>query len=1123
MLRLISHLKPATCFFNSEERDLNPSSGSRYQLLDGGEVVITDYNSTKAFSSFFPGVAGKNGIPLWTFYVNRGQCICSMGVEGKHHPIMEFLPANWACNLVSTQGFRTFIKLSGQGGTVLYEPFQNDPRQPEKAKVQRLIITPADLTLEEENQALGLKFTVNYFNIPQDEYAGLARRFSIQNLGSSPVTLQVLDGLPLIVPYGLDDYGLKHMRRLFEAFVEVINVENRIPFFKLKVEPADRPDVVRIKKGNFYLGFGEDHQLIDPIYDPSKIFGIRGDYLYPEGFAAAGPEGLASGQIFENRLPCAMGSFETSIATNRTYTYTSVIGHAGSVSMLNELVPKLIRPGYIEQKAIENHQIVSELSQRSFLCSTETSLDHYARQTFLDNVLRGGSPETIRGRETSTTLHLYSRKHGDLERDYNDFRLTPTPWSQGNGNFRDVNQNRRCDLFYNPEVGADNVKQFADLIQLDGFNPLVVKETRFQIQHLDQVSGILDQHLPEHSSLVAEFLRETYTPGELILFLRERGIELRDAPEHLIGDLLGISAKIYGTEPAEGFWTDHWTYNLDLLENYLSVYPEQERHILLEDKSFTFYDNPLQVQPRDEKYMIWEGRPMQLDAVVRDPEKECLISRRGQDPTRVRSKYGEGGVYTTTLAVKMLSLVANKLSSLDPEGVGVEMEAGKPNWYDALNGLPGLIGSSLCETLELKRHILFLREVIARQGDLEGQLFVYEELMEFLCSLETLLDASLSPFDFWDAATRAREKYRAQTRLGVCGQEKPLTLGRICQFLSAALAKLEAGLSKAVANESGMVFSYFINEATSYEELHYSEGDQSGMVKTSSRGLPCFRAKGFRQLPLPLFLEGQVHLLRSLADHKTARRLADGVKNSPLYDRKLGMYKVTESLDSQAPEIGRARTFSPGWFENESVWLHMEYKYMLELLRKGLHTEFFADFKRVFVPFLKPEVYGRSILENSSFIVSSANPDPSLHGNGFMARLSGATAEFVSILNLMTVGERPFQQDQDSLLRLGFLPSLPAWLFTREPVTRKLLFDGRWEDVSFGSDTLSFMFLGRILVTYHNPRRGDTFGPDRVAPVSWKLTGRDGTTQITHSGFITGETAARVRALQFTRIEIELG
>ena len=96
-------------------------------------------------------------------------------------------------------------------------------------------------------------------------------------------------------------------------------------------------------------------------------------------------------------------------------------------------------------------------------------------------------------------------------------------------------------------------------------------------------------------------------------------------------------------------------------------------------------------------------------------------------------------------------------------------------------------------------------------------------------------------------------------------------------------------------------------------------------------------------------------------------------------------------------EIGRCRIFTPGWLENESVWLHMEYKYILELLKAGLYEEFYDNFKRVLIPFQDPRQYGRSILENSSFLVSSAFPDKRLHGNGFVARLSGSTAEFLEI------------------------------------------------------------------------------------------------------------------------------
>lgn len=56
-----------------------------------------------------------------------------------------------------------------------------------------------------------------------------------------------------------------------------------------------------------------------------------------------------------------------------------------------------------------------------------------------------------------------------------------------------------------------------------------------------------------------------------------------------------------------------------------------------------------------------------------------------------------------------VSLAVIKFATLDPLGMGVEMEGGKPGWNDAMNGLPGLLGSGTPETFELLRLLRFLR------------------------------------------------------------------------------------------------------------------------------------------------------------------------------------------------------------------------------------------------------------------------------------------------------------------------------------------------------------------------------------------------------------------------------
>ena len=89
---------------------------------DRCKFIIKNYNFARPFTSFFPGIAGPEGIPLWCFYVNRGQCITSFGTNNKNESILEFQPANKAYSQTTTNGFRTFIKLKNSE-TIIYEPF----------------------------------------------------------------------------------------------------------------------------------------------------------------------------------------------------------------------------------------------------------------------------------------------------------------------------------------------------------------------------------------------------------------------------------------------------------------------------------------------------------------------------------------------------------------------------------------------------------------------------------------------------------------------------------------------------------------------------------------------------------------------------------------------------------------------------------------------------------------------------------------------------------------------------------------------------------------------------------------------------------------------------------------
>ena len=296
---------------------------------------------------------------------------------------------------------------------------------------------------------------------------------------------------------------------------------------------------------------------------------------------------------------------------------------------------------------------------------------------------------------------------------------------------------------------------------------------------------------------------------------------------------------------------------------------------------------------------------------------------------------------------------------------------------------------------------------------------LFAECEELIAHLHRLLKeyfASKDPnrdFNFWDKASSAKEEYRHKTNMGISGKEETLHLNTLREFLELALMQDRPGHREGVGQEAEDSQHVLHQQGRSQFDLITEDGPGGKKtVKKNRKGLPCFRARKFKQIALPLFLEGPVHFLKIERDATKCRDLARRIRASGLYDRKLKMYKVNESLVDQPMEIGRTRIFSRGWLENESIWMHMEYKYLLELLRSGLYAEFYNDFKTMLIPFLKPETYGRSILENSSFIASSANPDPKIHGTGFVARLSGSTAEFIHILLHMTAGDRAVPDEQ---------------------------------------------------------------------------------------------------------------
>ncbi|MFH5835037.1 cellobiose phosphorylase [Proteiniclasticum sp. C24MP] len=940
------------------------------------EFVIENYDKGKPFSSFLPGIAGIRGIPLWVFYANRGQGITSFGLRDKNEPIQEFFPANTSYQYVDRYGFRSFVKVNGE----VYEPFAVGSRDVVK---RNMFISQGHFTIEEINETRKITYRVTYFGLTNEPVAGLIRNVEIVNDGETR-SLEVVDGIANILPSGTTNETYKNMSNLMVSWMGVENMDNHIPFYKFRASSGDDAEISMVQKGHFYLSFVEDGQLVRPIVDLEKIFGYDTSLTVPVAMQSHNLKEIdLDHQVLVNKVPCGFTPVSKELERGEHLHIHTIIGSVSDVEIINEKAVEFTKRAYISRKREEADEVIDELVRVIHTESGYPVFDAYLKQNFLDNTLRGGFPLVFGEGDQRKVYHVFSRKHGDPERDYNFFSLAPEFYSQGNGNFRDVNQNRRSDVLFTPESGLFNVKMFMNLLQLDGYNPLGVQGTTFTIE-ASAADKLMEKYVLEGQEKLREVLSGKFTPGGIAMKILLEEIRLGIGEEEFIARLLEEAEQHIEAVYGEGYWSDHWTYNFDLIESYVSVYPDRIEELLFEDETYQYFESPVHVLPRREKYGRTEkGTIRQYGAI----EEEEHSSRFEQSSW----KRVEGEIYKASLAQKLLHHVMIKFTTLDPVGMGVEMEADRPGWNDAMNGLPGVFGSGMSETVELVRVVRFLR------GNLIRPVRLLDVSHQLYRGISEVLSRELPLFERWDEMTSLREAFREKIRAEMDGNEVLVDAKEASLFLERLEEILMDGINRAKSLHEGVLPTYLSYKVTDYEVL---EG-------RTPYGLQRVRVKGFGLEKLPFFLEGPARFYK-IGTEEENRALYHHIRSSGMYDPVLKTYRTSASLEDMSYETGRIRAFTPGWLERESNFLHMTYKYLLGLLKGGLPDLFYEEIKTNLVCFMDPQVYGRSTLENSSFIASSLNPNSKLHGQGFVARLSGSTAEMLSIWQYMMFGKSLF-------------------------------------------------------------------------------------------------------------------
>lgn len=985
-----------------------------YYFKDG-KFNIKSYASKPPFTNFLPAIAGLDGCPLWAFYINRGQGIAGFGSGGKDAPIMEFSPAEIAYANAPRQGFRTFLRIDKKP----CEPFRVGGKNQTEMQIYR-----SGFAIEEKS--VKYKIRVEYYGVPNRRFASLARIVYYTNTTGYEQNLEYLDGVAQLLPYGISNGEFKATGNLFKSWAVAKGTDEGFAYVKMRSSTADSSDVSGVSGGNFFVSDGEEI-----VVDPFLIFDEDRTKSSAHSFNRAGLSKASMGkQCIENEIFCAFTHGNKKIKAGETIAIYSLTGYAQSIENVRSIKKELSLDKMLKM------QKEAEAEAEKIACNVKTHtafplFDEYISQSYFDNVLRGGMPTTVGGKP----YYVFSRKHGDPERDYNAFYIEPKPYSCGNGNFRDIAQNRRNDIFITPECGDFNVKYFFSLLQTDGYNPLSVNGVRYTLKDV-----------PEKWKEHKKFLNGEFSVGDAILKLK--------LDKHQTDELISLCKPVYVAAFGEGYWSDHFVYLIDLVTAYLAVYPENKEKLF--QSGIDWFRSSARLLPSDKRAVLTK------DNKVR---RLYSLEKEGEDGWAEI----DGKPYKTTLATKLVFLVLIKLCTLDPIGCGIDMEAGKPGWCDALNGLPALFGSNVADSLELLRLCEILQKLKVWDG---GEIEWAEEQNSLFESVLSMLDSGISCDEFYFGTVKAKEKYLEKAYAGFNGKTEKVSVEKVERFLRLAVQLLKEGHGRAKELGGGWYPTYLKFEVTDFDVT------ESGFVI----------CKKFKPVALPHFAEGVAKGL-----------IYDGVelykraKKSDLYDKKLKLFKTSESLENETIEIGRIRSFPSGWLERESCFLHMSYKLLLALLKAEMYDEFYREIKSGLVAFMPSERYGRSALENSSFIVTSNYSSPLKHGKGYQARLTGANAEVISMWRNMFGIEKPFTYE-NGVLKFTLSPKLKNEFFENGRVT--------------------FRLFSKTDITYINESGKDTYKNAEIA--EYRLIGNC----VTVTREVTGILAENVRAGKYKTIEV---
>jgi hypothetical protein len=521
---------------NSEEKNIylgNQPLKTNNNPIAGEEVEINGeryfkISNTDEMRPFFMSIVSHSD--HWMFISSTGGL--SAGRINSDHALFPYYTDDKITEAHEHTGSKTIILVEQEEKTFLWEPFSSNYQG--VYKVERNIYKNTygnKVLFEEINLDLGITFSYEWSS---SEQFGFVRNSKIKNSNSLNKSIQLLDGIQNLLPYGVPEGLQSSSSNLVDAYKKCELEADTIGIYALSAIISDKAEPSEALKANLVFSLGLENKAV--LLSSKQLDHFRKGH----GVKQETDIKAERGAYFINT------SFELVSGTEKEWMIVADISK--TVSDIIELRKKLNSPQTFSKSIVEDIELGSDrlISLVGASDGLQLTADqrrntrHFANTMF--NVMRGGifdenytiekadfiryikqANSEVYNKKTTLLNNLpkqfdvfaiktlskqdnhkdfqrlcleylplkFSRRHGDPSRPWNKFSINLRNEDDGSkildyqGNWRDIFQNWEALAHSYPAFIEGMMFKFLNASSFDGYNPYRVFKDGFEWETIE--------------------------------------------------------------------------------------------------------------------------------------------------------------------------------------------------------------------------------------------------------------------------------------------------------------------------------------------------------------------------------------------------------------------------------------------------------------------------------------------------------------------------------------------------------------------------------------------------------------------------------------------------------------